>query len=87
MAFDPSSLEALSAPELVQRRTEIVAQMAALPNSYQDAPTETLQELAFITGALRRRTSGPPRETKARAVKHPGAGAPAASVDDLADMF
>ena len=88
MSFDPISIQNLSAAELEQRRRDLVASMAKLPNTFRDAPTATLQELAFITGALRRKTSGPPKEAKPlKATKRPGSGAPAASLDDLDSMF
>lgn len=62
--FDPSTLESLSPAELHNRRRELVGEIAALPGGHEAASTETLQELAFITGAIRRKNAGPPKVTK-----------------------
>lgn len=83
MAYDPTELESKSPAELQQRRQAIVSELMLLPKTYEDAPTETLQELAFITGALRRKTAGPPKV--ARASKR--SPTPAATTDDLADLM
>lgn len=83
MAYDPTLLQALSPAQLEQRRRELIAEIAKLPRSYKDAATEVLQELAFLTGTLRRKTAGPPKETK-RTKRSNG---PAASIDDLEGMM
>lgn len=83
--FDPATVDALDPAQLEQRRRDIVNQMAQFPRTFADAPTGMLQELAYLTGTLRRRTSGPPKAAKA--TKRPGAGAPPATVDDLDAMF
>lgn len=84
MSFDPEILKGLSPAELEQRRGQIVSTMAKLPRSYTDAPTEMLQELAYITGALRKRTAGPPKATKPTKTR---STAPAMSLDDLDSML
>jgi hypothetical protein len=81
--YDAELLKAMSPAQLEQRRRELVAKIAALPRSYKDAATEDLQELAFLTGSLRRKTAGPPKETK-RTKRSSG---PAASIDDLDAMM
>lgn len=83
MSYDPKTLDALSPSELVQRRDEIVRQLSALPGQHKDAPTEILQELAFIYGALRRKTAGPPKVAKA-SKRSP---TPAATISDLGDLL
>lgn len=83
MSYDPELLKSLSPAELEQRRRDIVGAMQKLPRTYHDAPTEMLQELAFITGSLRRKTAGPPKEAK-RTKRSSG---PAASLDDLDSMM
>lgn len=83
MSYDPSTLETKSPGELNQRRDEIVRELMSLPGQHKDAPTEILQELAFIYGALRRKTAGPPRVAKA-SKRSP---APAATVEDLGDLL
>lgn len=57
------NLDGLSPAELEQRRRDIVKLLSEMPGGYDDpnVPTETLHELAVITGALRRRTAGPPK--------------------------
>jgi hypothetical protein len=62
--FDPSTLDTFSPVELHARRRTLVEEIAALPGGHEAATTETLQELAFITGAIRRKNAGPPRTTK-----------------------
>jgi hypothetical protein len=70
--FNPQELEGKDAGALHMRRAEIISEIQALPKSYEDAPTELLQELAFIAGALRRKTSGPPKVAKpSRSAKKP----------------
>ena len=83
MSYDPTLLLALSPAQLEQRRREIVSEMALLPRTYKDAATEVLQELAFITGTLRRKTAGPPKEAK----RSKRTAAPAASLEDLEGMM
>lgn len=83
MSYDPKELESKSPAELQQRRSEIVAQLMLLPRTYEDAPTDMLQELAFITGSLRKKTAGPPKVAKA-SKRSP---TPAATTDDLADLM
>lgn len=81
--YDPLMLDAKSPSELIQRREEITRHLSSLPGQYADAPTELLQELAFIYGALRRKTSGPPKVAKATK----RSSTPKATVDDLAGML
>jgi hypothetical protein len=83
VSYDPNALLMLSPSELEGRRREIIVEMSKLPRTYQDAPTEMLQELAFITGTLRRKTAGPPKEAK----RTKRSSAPAASIDDLDSML
>lgn len=75
------NLENLSPLELDQRRSAIVSEMQTKYRGYDDpnVPDEMLHELAAITGALRKKNSGPPKtKTVAkRAVKGK------ASTDDL----
>ena len=85
MNFNPQELEGKSPAELQQRRAELVAQLQKLPNSYQDAPTELLQELAFLTGALRRKNSGPPKVAKVS--KRTTTTTPKASLKDLESLL
>lgn len=81
--YDPSVLEAKSVTELQDRRAEILKEMEAYGQKYSDAPTDILQELAYIFTALRRKTSGPPKV--ANPTKR--SGAPKATVDDLMNMI
>jgi len=64
--FDPKSLEGKQPSELDQRRREIIVTLEAFPKKWDDPdiPTVLLEELAFITGTLRRKTSGPPKVAK-----------------------
>lgn len=64
MSYDPQALETKSPAELHARRQEIVIEISGLPRKHDDAPTILLQELAFITGALRRKTAGPPKTAR-----------------------
>jgi len=80
--FDPSTLKDLSPVELHARRRSLVEAIAALPGGHEDATTETLQELAFITGAIRQKNAGPPKVTKP--TKRGGDnGAPKPSASDI----
>jgi hypothetical protein len=79
--YDPQVLEGKSAAELQARRAEILDSMKGQPLG--DAPTETLQELAFIFTVLRRKTSGPPKVAKP-SKRSP---APALSSTDLMQML
>lgn len=79
--YDPSVLEGKSALELQQRRTEILDSMKGVPMS--EAPTEILQELAFIFTVLRRKTSGPPKTAK----QSKRSSGPKADVDDLMGLL
>lgn len=63
--YDPVVLDGKSPAELHARRQEIIVFIAGLPRQHDDAPTILLQELAYITGALRRKTAGPPKTAKA----------------------
>lgn len=74
-------LQDKSPAELEQRRREVVKSIAGFPKSYDDpdCPETLLQELALITGTLRRRTATPPKEAKASK----RSGAPKATIDDL----
>jgi len=74
-------LQDKSPSELEQRRREVIKSIAAFPGGYDDpdCPETFLQELALITGTLRRRTAGPPKEAKASK----RTGAPKATMDDL----
>lgn len=85
MSYNPEALEALSPVELQKRRSEIVTRLQGLPNSYADADTETLQELAFITGALRRKNAGPPKAAKTTKRGTSGAKATAEDIASLLD--
>lgn len=71
-----------SPSELEQRRREIVAEIQRFPKSYDDPdiPMPLLQELSLVTGMLRRRTAGPPKEAKPRKSK---SSAPSATLDDI----
>lgn len=62
--FDPTLLDSLSPIELHARRRDLIEKIAKLPGGHEDASTEVLQELAFITGAIRRKNAGPPKVTK-----------------------
>jgi len=65
--YDPDQLKALSGPELHARRLQILDTIVKYERSWDDPnlPLELLQELAFVTGILRRsKTSGPPRAAK-----------------------
>lgn len=79
--YDPTVLEAKSTAELQARRTEILDSMKGQPLG--DAPTEVLQELAFLFTVLRRKTSGPPKVAKP-SKRSP---APAGTVDDLMSLL
>ena len=79
--YNPKQLEVKSTVELQARRTEILALMNGKPLG--NAPTEILQELAFIFTVLRRKTSGPPRVAK----PSKRAPAPKGTADDLLDML
>jgi hypothetical protein len=79
--FDLKQLEVKSMAELQARRTEILDSMKGQPLG--DAPTEILQELAFIFTVLRRKTAGPPRTAK----PSKRAPAPRGTADDLMDML
>lgn len=83
MSYDPELLKSLSPAQLEQRRRDIIDEMRKLAAPLKDAPTELLQELAFITGTLRRKTAGPPKEAK----RTKRSTAPAASIDDLDSMM
>ncbi len=83
MSYDPSVLKDMTPAQLEQRRRDIVSDMQKLPRTYKDATTEVLQELAFISGTLRRKTAGPPKEAK-RTKRSVG---PSASIDDLDSMM
>lgn len=76
--YDPASLERKTPADLQARRDEILTLMNGQPLA--DAPTELLQELAYIFTALRRKTSGPPREAKPS--KRAGPKVPG-TIDDL----
>jgi hypothetical protein len=78
--YDPTILEAKSVSELQSRRAEILDQMRGQPLS--DAPTEVLQELAFIFTVMRRKTSGPPKVAK----PSKRSTGPRMTVDDLMQM-
>lgn len=60
------NLDTLSPNELEARRREIITLLQGMPKGYDDpdVPDSILHELAVITGALRRRTAGPPKATK-----------------------
>ena len=81
--YDPTQLEGKSHAELHARRDEIVHVIMALPGGHEEAPTILLQELAFICGVLRRKTSGPPKTMKPsrRGSK------PVTSIDDILGML
>lgn len=86
MSYDPKELQALQPAQLEQRRRDLRDEIAKLSINGTDlhlVPTEMLQELAFITGALRRRTAGPPKETK----RTKRSTAPAATLDDIDAML
>jgi len=71
---DPGLLEA--------RRREIVSKLQTDYHGFDDpnVPISLLHELAAITGRLRRKTSGPPKETKSvKLAKRVGP----TSIDDL----
>jgi hypothetical protein len=65
--------------ELEQRRGEIVKSLTTTYKGFDDpnVPTTLLHELAAITSALRRRSSGPPKVAKKTRVSK------AVSTDDL----
>jgi len=79
--YDPSVLEGKNTFELQARRQEILDAMKGQPLG--DAPTELLQELAFIFSVLRRKTSGPPKVAK----PSKRSSGPRATVDDLMGMI
>lgn len=71
MSDDPAKLlmtklDAMSPQELELRRREIAA---SAKGDYEALSTESLQELAFITSTLRRRSSGPPKVAKVPGTK------------------
>lgn len=75
-------LENASPPELEARRRAIVKSLTTDYKGYDDpmVPLTLLQELAAITGTLRRKTAGPPKVAKK------SAGKVTASIDDLAGV-
>lgn len=80
MTMDATQMEehlaAMSPVELENRRREIVTSAAG---EYENLSTDMLNELAFITSTLRRRSSGPPKAAK-------GAAKPKATIDTLLDL-
>lgn len=52
--------------ELEQRRRAIITSLTTTYKGYDDpnVPESILQELAVITGALRRKNAGPPKKAK-----------------------
>lgn len=74
-------LDSMSPIELENRRRELVSELATKYKGYDDPeiPTSALHELAAITGAVRRRTAGPPKAAK----KSSSAKTPKASAVDL----
>jgi len=78
--IDIATFALLAPVDLESRRKAIITKAAG---SHDNLTDEELHELAAITGVLRRRASGPPKEAK----KAPGAKRTTktkASVDDLA---
>jgi hypothetical protein len=73
------NLDGKTPAELEQRRREIVQSLTTQFKGFDDpdVPTTLLHELAAITSALRRRTSGPPKVAKKTRVTK------AVSTDDL----
>lgn len=70
-------LENATPDDYHRRRSALVEEMRLQYNGkYENLPAEKLAELAFITAALRRKNSGPPKKTKAatRASAGPKAG-------------
>ena len=53
----------------IERRTSIDTIKTKYAGQLKDVPEELLQRLAFITGTLRRRASGPPKTAKAAGKK------------------
>lgn len=64
--FDATLTEALSIPELENRRETLIAALRAKggETDLSVASDDELKELAFITRALRRKNAGPPRTAK-----------------------
>jgi len=86
--FDPKVLEGKQPSELDQRRREIIVTLEAFPKKWDDPdiPIPLLEELAFITGTLRRKTSGPPKVAKTPRRGSTGPRAPG-SVSDLEEFM
>lgn len=78
--IDALNLDGKTPSELEARRREIVQYLLSMPKGYDDenVPESVLHELAVITGALRRRTAGPPK-----AKKPTGTAGPKPTVDNL----
>lgn len=57
-------LTAMNPTELELRRRELCASVPK-DGTYDDLSVEALEELAFITSTLRKRSSGPPKAAKA----------------------
>jgi hypothetical protein len=71
-------LDALSPPELEQRRREIILTLRSKYPDYDavvrlgdEGEVILLQQLAAITSTLRRRSSGPPREARKPRIRAP----------------
>lgn len=73
-------IAAMTALDLENRRREIVV---AANGQYDNLTTEQLQELSYVTSALRRRNSGPPKEARVAGGK---AAKPKATLDTLLDI-
>lgn len=78
------SLENKTPAELEQRRREIVQSLTTDFKGFDDPaiPLPLLQELAVLTGALRRKNAGPPKKAKA-----PRATKGKLTTDDLLSMI
>ena len=58
-------VDSMTPQDLEARRREIVTAAAGV---YENLSNEQLQELAYITSSLRRRTAGPPKTARATGV-------------------
>lgn len=83
--IDPSlyGLENATSADLDFRMSQILSEINTYPKAHDDPniPTSLLQELALISGMLRRKTAGPPKTPKR------GPAAPPATVADLKNFL
>lgn len=80
-------LDGKTPAELETRRREIISVLTTQYKGYEDPtiPTILLQELAIVTGTLRRKNAGPPKKVKAEPTGGTAKGKKA-SIDDVLGM-